>query len=376
MSFVLTDVQEAIQKTAQKLARDKMPVGHLRALRDARDPVGFSRERWREMAELGLAGMTIAEEYGGAGLGCAELGLVFEELGRTLAPSPLMSTLVLGAGAIALGGAEPLRRAELPAVCAGERLLAFAHEEGTRHARHRVATRAERTAGGWRLDGDKVLVLDGQVADAFVVVARSDGAVDAREGLALFLVPAGARGLAVTRSWLVDSRGAARLRLDGVEVPEANALAGGAALLDRLLDRATALLSAEMLGGVEAVFAQTLAYLKTRKQFGVLIGSFQALKHRAAQLFCERELLRSVVMEALRAVDAERADAPLLVSAAKARACDTFLLAANEAIQMHGGIGVTDELDLGFYLKRARVAELTFGDAAHHRDRFARLQGY
>jgi acyl-CoA dehydrogenase len=212
-----------------------------------------------------------------------------------------------------------------------------------------------------------------------VVVARTSGDEADREGLTLFVLPASAPGVSSTRTPLVDSRGAARIRLEGVSAAPADvigAIGRGADVLDPLLDRAAAGLAAEMLGSTQEVFDRTVAYLKERRQFGVPIGSFQALQHRAAWLLCEIELTRSVVGEALRALDEGRPDAPLLASAAKARASDTFLLAAAEAVQMYGGAGVTDELDIGFFLKRARTTEALLGTAAYHRDRFARLSGY
>ncbi len=378
MPFVLTPDQESIRDTARRFARERAPVAHLRRLRDARDATGFSRDLWREMAAMGFAGLTLPPEQGGAGLGFAELGLVAEELGRTLCPTPLLSTVVLGAGAVALGGAAHADEV-LPAVAAGERILALAHDEGTRHARYGARTAAEQAPGGFRISGEKAFVLDGHAADAFVVVARTSGSPGDRDGLTLFLVPASAPGVTATRTFLVDSRGAARVRFDGVHAPDADVIGEvdrGADILDRVLDRATIALSAEMLGGLVEAFERTIGYLKERRQFGVPIGSFQALKHRAAQMFCEVELCRSVVMDALRALDESRPDVPLTACAAKARATDAFLLVTAEAVQMHGGVGVTDELDIGLFLKRARAADATFGGAAYQRGRFASLSGY
>lgn len=382
MSLVLTEEQESIRRLARSFVQERMPLSHFRAMRDKQDAVGFSREVWKEMAGLGLAAVAVPETWGGGGLGFAELGLVLEECGRSLAPTPLVSTLVLGANALLLGASDAQKRATLPGMCAGDQVVSLAHDEGTRHARYRsatIATLASSAVGGWRLSGEKTMVLDGHVADAFVVVARTRGAESDREGLTLFLVPRWTQGVTVTRLSLVDSRNAARVRFDGVPVREEDVIGvvdRGADVLDPLLDRAAACLAAEMLGGAQEAFDQTIAYLKTRKQFGVPIGSFQALKHRAAQLFAELELSRSIVLAALRALDEGIHDAPKLASAAKARLNDTMLLVANEAIQMHGGIGVTDELDIGFFLKRARVAGMTFGDAPFHRDRFARALGY
>jgi alkylation response protein AidB-like acyl-CoA dehydrogenase len=379
MSFLLTEEQEAIRQTARGFAAEHMPVSHLRGLRDTADADGFSRVVWKQMAELGLAGITVAEKYGGAGLGFAELGLVLEECGRTLAPTPFLSTVVLGAGALELGGCERLRAEKLPAICSGDHLVAMAFEEGDRFDPYRIATRATRSGDKYVINGAKTFVFDGQVADTLIVVARLAGDPGDRNGLVVFALAAGRRGVTIERHGSVDSRSVARVVLNDVKVDEAAVLGapgGGAALLDRLTDRAAVALSAEMLGGAREAFDRTLAYLKERKQFGVLIGSFQALKHRAAQMFCELELSKSIVSEALRAVDSDSADVALLSAAAKARLSDTYTRVAAEAVQMHGGIGVTDEHDIGLYFKRAHVAAMAFGTAAYHRDRFAALSGF
>jgi len=377
MSFVLTEEQESIRRTAKSFVGERAPVAHFRALRDAADESGFSRALWKEMASLGLLGIAIPEAYGGAGLGFAELGLVLTECGRTLLPTPLVSTVLLGASALLLGGTPEQNRTTLPALCAGARIIAFAHDESSRFRPYAVTTKAEADGSGFRLSGEKNFVLDGHVADDFIVVARSSGAPDDRAGLTLLLVPASSPGITVTRTHMVDSRNAARIRFDAAPARVViGRLGAGADVLDGVLDRATVGLCAEMLGGIEETFERTVAYLKTRKQFGVPIGSFQALKHRAAHLFCEIELSKSIVLDALRAVDAERADLSAVVSVAKARVSDTYVAVTNEAVQMHGGVGVTDELDIGLFLKRARVAEMTFGTANYHRNRYATLHGY
>lgn len=371
--------RESIRTAARAFARERSPIAHLRALRDGRDPLGYSRDLWQEMAGLGFAGMVFPEAHGGGGLGFAELGIVLEELGRNLAPTPLGSTVLLGGSAVWVGGPEPLRAALLPAISAGNAVVALAHDEGVRHDPYAVATRAERDAGGFRLQGEKAFVVDGHGADSLVVVARTSGSPGQREGLTLFHVSGKVQGLSTRRLETVDSRNVARVRLDAVRVSERDIVGlpdRGADVLDVVFSRAAAALSAEMLGGLSEAFDRTIAYLKTRKQFGAYIGSFQALKHRASWMFCEVELTRSLVLEALRAIDDGRDDAPLLASAAKVRASDTYVLVTNEAVQMHGGVGVTDELDIGLYMKRARVAEQLLGAAAYHRDRFARLRGY
>ena len=379
MGFVLTEQQQLVRETAAQFVRERMPVSHFRKLRDERDPLGFSRAIWKEMAQLGLAGTIVPEVYGGAGLGHAELGLILEECGRHLAPTPLLSTVALGVNALLLAATEAQRAEILPGVCRGETLLAWAHDEGVRHSRYSIATRAQEVQGGFVLSGAKSFVVDGHAADWLIVTARSSGDRDGADGLSLFLVPATARGVERTRLSTVDQRGVARVLFQQVSV-ETSSLLGtigeASPLVDQILDRGAIALSAEMLGSTQEAFDRTIEYLKVRKQFGVPIGSFQALKHRAALMYCEVELSRSIAREALTAIDDKREDVDALACAAKARLTDTYLLVANEAIQMHGGIGVTDELDIGFFLKRARVCEMIFGDSAWHRDRYARLHGY
>ncbi|MFO0689772.1 MAG: acyl-CoA dehydrogenase family protein [Myxococcota bacterium] len=380
MQLVLTEEQELIASTARDFVAQSSPVSRFRALRDAGDPLGYSPRLYQEMGALGWLGIAFDEKQGGAGLGLAELTLVVEALGRGLAPEPIVGGLALGGFALALGGSPAPQSAWLPGVIEGRKVVALAHQEaGSRYALTRIGTRAEASGGGFRITGSKTQVLDGFGADAVIVPARTGGAGDERSGITLFLVEKNAPGLAVERMIRVDHRNAAQLRLDGVACgPEAivGTLGEGAALLEAVVDRATVVLAAEMLGGMSEVFERTLDYLRTRVQFGVPIGSFQALQHRAARVFMEIELARSSVMAAARAVDGGLAEATKLVSLAKARCSGAYLLAANEAVQMFGGVGMTDEYDVGFHLKRARAAELTFGDAAFHRRRWAALGGY
>jgi len=379
MALVLDSDTALIRDTAFDFFEKRAPVSALRKLRDDKDALGFSLPLWRQMAELGWAGFLVPEAYGGADFGCLGLGQVMEAAGRTLAASPLFATALIGASALALAGSEPQKAAHLPALVKGERLLALALEEGAHHAPLAVAATARQSGGVFRLDGEKRFVLDGHVADLLILAARTSGAPGERAGLTLFLLPGDAKGLTRTRTVMVDSRNAARLALDGVELG-ADAVLGrvddGADVLDPVLDRARAGLAAEMLGSAAAAFERTVQYLKDRKQFGVPIGSFQALKHRAAAMFCEIELARSAVTAALAALDAGTKDAAALSSLAKAKAGDAFFLVSNEGVQMHGGIGMTDEHEIGFFLKRARAAGAAFGDSAFHRDRYASLMGY
>jgi len=381
MAMILTEEHEMLQKTVREFVQEHAPVAHLRELRDLADETGFSRKRWKEMAELGWTGITLPETYGGSGLGYAELGIVLEECGRTLMPAPFLSTVVLGSDALILGATEDQQQRLLPGVCAGDLVLALAFQESGRFSPYRTETTAEKTSDGYRLTGQKLFVLDGHVADQLIVVARTSGETGDRDGLSLFIVDPASAGVEITRTTMVDSHNAARIRLDGARVgTTADTLIGelgrGADLLDRLFDRAAIAVSAELLGCASEAYERTVEYLKTREQFGVKIGTFQALKHRAAEMFCELELSRSIVTDALRAIDEEREELPTWASTAKARLSDTAGLVTREAIQMHGGIGMTDEEEIGFFLKRARTLELFLGDASHHRDRFATLQGF
>jgi alkylation response protein AidB-like acyl-CoA dehydrogenase len=379
MALVLSSEARLVHDQAEEFFRERSPVRALRQLRDSSDPDCFSRPLWREMAGLGWPGFLVPEAHGGSEFGLLGLCLVLEAAGRTLAATPLLATALIGASALMLGGNEAQRREHLPALAAGERLFALAIEEGAHHAPTRVATRAERTDTGWRLSGEKRFVPDGGIADMLIVTARTGGAVGDADGISLFLVPVTAPGITVSRRLMVDSRNVAAIRFESVELGEASLLGppgGGMAVLEPLLDRARVGLAAEMLGLAGEAFERTLQYLKDRRQFGVPIGSFQALKHRAALMFCELELLRSTVLGAVEALEAGAPEASRLASVAKAKACDAAWLIGNEAIQMHGGIGMTDEHEIGFFLKRARVAQQTFGDAAFHRDRYARLSDY
>jgi alkylation response protein AidB-like acyl-CoA dehydrogenase len=371
MTLILSQEAQMVRETALDFFRERSPVTALRKLRDSNDPVGFSRDLWRQMAELGWTGFLVPEDDGGSAFGMTGLAQVMEAAGRTLAASPLLSTALLGASLLSLAGSEDQKAAYLPPLLVGEHILALALEEGMRHAPDRITLRAERDGSGYRLTGEKTFVLDGHIADTLIVAARTAA------GITLFLVPGDAA--ARTRLAMVDSRNAALIRLDNVAVGPESVLGppdGGAAVLEQALNRARAGLAAEMLGSANEAFDRTIQYLKDRKQFGVPIGSFQALKHRAAQMFCEVEMTRSAVLAAASALDDGSSDAAVLVSLAKAKANETFYLCGNEGIQMHGGIGMTDEHEIGFFIKRSRVAQASFGDTAFCRDRYARLMGY
>jgi len=380
VQLVLSEDQELIAKTAGDFMAERSPVSRMRELRDSGKSPAFSRELWREMAELGWVGIPFPESVGGAAMGLAELVLVLEAAGRKLAPEPFLSSVLLGGEAVRLGGSEAQQERWLTGLCSGNLVLTLAHQEKyTRYDLHRITTRADAVDAGWRLSGQKTQVLDADAADALIVAARTSEGDGDREGITLFLVEAGSPGLSVERQIRLDSRGAGLVTLDGVELSRDAVIGeidGGSELLETVVDRATVGLCAEMLGGMSEAFELTLDYMKEREQFDQKIGSFQALAHRAARIFIEVELSRSTVMAAARALDQGSDDGKKLVSLAKARCSDAYMLAGNEGVQIFGGVGMTDEYDIGLYLKRARASELSFGDAAYHRSRWARLSGY
>jgi len=379
MALVLNEEQLMLKESAAGLLAEKAGVAQLRALRDADDELGFNREVWGEIAAMGWPGIAVPEAYGGLGYGYTGLGLVLEQAGRHLSPTPLQASVLVGATAVNELATEAQKQTLLPALAAGELLVSLALQEGAQHAPEQTAMAAVADGDGYSLTGSKLLVLDALAADHFVVIARTAGSAGDSHGLTAFLVSAKAGGLSVERRSLVDSRGVGALHFDGVKVT-ADALMGepGEAWsgLCRTLDIANIGLASELLGLATQAFELTVAYLKERKQFGKVIGSFQGLQHRAAELFAELELARSIVLQALQAIDADDPELPKLASAAKAKLCEVAQLATNEGIQMHGGVGMTDEYDIGLYIKRARVAQHCFGDYNYHLDRFARLSGF
>jgi alkylation response protein AidB-like acyl-CoA dehydrogenase len=376
---VLTEEQSMLRDAARTWTREKSPVSAFRKMRDSGAPLGYDPAAFAEMAEMGWTGVIIPEEYGGSAFGYLGLGLILEETGRTLTASPILSTALASASAIILGGTDAQKEAWLPKIASGELVATLAVDEGPHHKPAHVALTAAKSETGYTLSGTKTFVLEGMAAGLFVVSARTAGAAGEAAGISLFLVPADVKGISRKALKLADSRGAAIVTFEDVDVG-ADALlgaeGGGFELLEKTLDRARAGLCAEMLGSAVQAFETTLDYLKTRVQFGQVIGSFQALQHRAAKMFTDLELARSCVEAALTAIDNDSPEVPELVSLAKAKVGDTLHLVSNEMVQMHGGIGMTDAHDAGLYLKRARAAEATFGGQAYHRDRYARLQGF
>lgn len=383
LDLLPSDEERLLAQTARQFFTDRSPAGRVRALRA--DDTGFDPALWRQIAELGWAGLALPEDHGGEGMGFTALCAVFEEAGRALCPEPLHATLTAGL-LLARCGDELSRSAWLPQMAAGQTVVSLAHlERGARYNRTYVHTVAEPTSGGFRVHGGKVQVDAGPAATAFIVTARTGESDDARRGLSAFVVPADARGVDVIAQQRIDGRSMALVALQDVRVGK-SALLGTlhkiADDLDHVLDLATIALAAEMLGGARAALQLTLAHLKSRVQFGVVLGAFQALQHRVARVFAQTELAASAVRAAAATADAAtddeegRAAVARMASLAKALSEEAYLLAAKEGVQLHGGVGVTDEYDIGLYLKRAQACAATLGDQAWHTDRWATLSGY
>ena len=379
MPLVLNDEQTMLRDNARGFLSKNAGIAHLRQLRDSRDETGFSRKLWKDFVEMGWAGILIPQNYGGLGLGHVEAGVVMEELGRTLTPSPFLSTALVAASAIAHAGNEKQKSTYLPKIAAGELIATLAIDEGTKHRPEKIATTATRASSGYALKGAKTFVVDGHVSDLLIVAARTSAAAGDTKDPTLFLVDSNSKGVNAERTPMVDTHNSARITFDNVAVP-ADAVLGKIdeawEALEGTLNVGRAAIASELLGAGEEAFARTVGYLRERKQFGRLIGEFQALQHRAANLYCELELTRSVVLKALQTLDESFATAGASVSIAKAKAGSTATLAVQEAVQMHGGIGMTDEFDVGLFMKRVRVGQELFGDSNFHADRLARLHHY
>ena len=379
MALVLSEEQSMLRDSARSLIGDKAPVSHLRHLRDSKDATGFSRELWKTFAEMGFSGLLVPEEFGGSGLGCVEAGVVMEEIGRNLMPSPFLSTAVLACSALSRGGSSAQKSEHLPKISDGSLLAALAIDEGAKHRPLQTRLQAVRSGNGFRLNGAKAFVVDGHTADLLIVAGRTAGAAGERDGLTLFLVDANSKGIETERTTMVDSHNAARIKFDNVEV-NADSVLGevdqGFRLLEGVLNIGRGAVASELVGVSEEVFGRTVNYLKERKQFGKLIGEFQALQHRAAQVYIEIEITRAAVLKALQSLDGDFENAGAAVAVAKARAGSTATLAVQEGVQMHGGMGMTDQFDIGFFMKRARVGQELFGDSNFHADQLARMKSY
>lgn len=374
MALAFNEEQRALRDSVRSFARDQSPIEAFRALREQKEGTGFDDAVWQSMVELGLSGALFPEAYGGFEFGCTGLAGCMEELGRFLVASPLLASVLSGT-AILHAGNEGQKQTLLPQIISGEKLIALACDEGHHHNPASCNTTATREGNTFILNGNKTRIISGSAANLFVVSARLNNS----QNISLFLVDAAATGLRREAVTLVDAQRYTKLTFDNVCIPESHLLGEidkGLPALERALDCGRICIAAEMLGGMQEIFERTVQYLKERKQFGVLIGTFQALQHRAAHMYTEIEMCKSILMLALDALEKNADNAAQLVSAAKAKISDTYELISNEATQMHGGIGVTDELDVGLFLKRARVLAELLGSARFHYERYATLEGF
>ena len=379
MAMVINEEQQMLKESAQGFLAEFAPVSELRKLRDEGSATGYNADLWRQMVDMGWAAILVPEAYGGLDFGHVGMGQIIEQTGRTLTASPLFSTAIIGASLINLAASDAQKFELLTAIAGGELTTALAVDETIHHAPTQISMTAVKQGDSYRLNGEKRFVIDGHSADKLIVAVRTSGNLGDTTGISLLILDRNSAGVEVERTEMVDSRNAAIVRFSDVSVSADNLLGEegqGFSALSATLDIGNAYLAAEMLGIAQESFDRTLQYLKERKQFGVLIGSFQALQHRAAHWWSEVELCKSVVLKVLQSLDQGDPRSPAMASIAKAKLCEVVELATNEAIQMHGGIGMTDEYEIGFFIKRARPAASLYGDYNYHGDRFALLNGY
>ena len=379
MGLVLNEDESLLQDAAEGFFADKAPIKELRNLRDNRDEIGFSQALWKEMAEMGFTGVLVEEEYGGVDMGFMASGIIAEQMGRNLSASPFLSTSILAATAIREGGSDDQKSNWLPKIASGDAIIALALDERAKHNPDNITTTAERSGNGFRLNGSKAMVVDGHVADAFIVAAKTGSQEDGTEVTSLFLVDPNTKGISTERTIMLDSRNSARVDFNEVEI-SGDALIGniddGEHILRKVLNAGRAAVSAELLGAGSQAFESTVAYIKERKQFGKIIGEFQALQHRASHLYSEIENARSAVMAALTALDKNDDNSEGICAMTKAKLGSVAKLASQEGVQMHGGVGMTDEYDIGLFMKRIRVLQELFGDASYHMNKVALSNEY
>ena len=378
MSLVLNEEQVFLKDSAKKFASEKTPTTHFREVRDSEIDNCYDDKIWQEMVSLGWTGILVPEEFGGSNFGVAGISSILEELGRTLTPSPLFSTAVVGVSLIKYAS-DDVKKDILTKVVQDGLRLCFAIEESNHHDPVKISCEAKKDGSNFIISGEKSFVIDGGFADKVIVACRTSGEEGAKDGLSLFVLDSDSKGLTISPTKMVDSRNAANMKFENVKV-SSDMLIGkeddAYEIIESVLDISRAAISAEMLGSALQAYEITLDYLKEREQFGSKIGSFQALQHRAAIMFSELELCKSCVIESITSFDEGGNDSDRLASLSKAKVGEVFHLISNESVQMHGGIGVTDEYDIGLYLKRARVAEQIFGDSNFHKNRYAELTGY
>ncbi len=379
MALFYDDDQSMLADSAsQFMAEEGSIKKQLRHWRDRDCKDGFGHELWKQFGEMGFTGILVSEEDGGLGMGNVEAGIVLEEIGRNLTPSPFLTSSILAATALGQGNND-LRGRYLPGLISGEHVFAVAIDEGAKHRPERIKTKAEKSGNGFKLNGQKDFVIHGVSADMMIVAARTSGSDDDNDGITLFAVPKDVSGLSQDAVRLVDSSMATHAKFDNVELDGDAVIGevdGGREVLNKMLNAGRVGAAAESVGVSAGSMDMTVDYLKQRKQFGKLIGEFQALQHRAAHLYSEVEIARAAVIKAQQLLDAGAESAELMVSVAKAKAGTTSNLSVREGVQMHGGIGMTDEYDIGLYMKRDRALAEFLGDANYHTERVAQLSGY
>ena len=375
MDFNFSSEQEQLRDTVNRLIEREYEFNKQRHA-IIHSAAGYSEKVWASMAEIGVLGIGIDEAHGGFGGNAIDTMIVMEALGRSLIVEPYLATVVLGANLIQLAGSDAQKSSLLPQIVAGNLKLAFAYSEtGTRYDLKRIATVARKEGAGYVLNGEKIIVLHGNIADKIIVSVATAGALHDGQGMALFLVDAKTSGLNIIGYRTIDNQRAANLHFDNVRV-SADAMLGSSednlAIVEQVMDIATTALIAESVGAMEALQKSTLEYLKTRRQFGVPIGKFQALQHRMVDMLMYVEQSRSMAyLAAVKVQSNDVAERQRVVSAAKNAIGRYGRLIAQEAVQMHGGMGITDELSASHYFRRLTAIDATFGDADHHLSRFA-----
>jgi len=374
MALIINEEQQMLKTSTKEFLDLKSPLSSLRVLRD-HSYTTHDKDLWMEMVEMGWTALTIPEEYNGLNFGYVGLGQVLEEMGRKLTLSPIISTVLMSSTLTSLSKNKILKTKLFQEIMNGSKLVSIAHEEGIQHNPNTINSLLSKQGEGYVLNGKKNFVIDGSISDYLIVSSKDES----DSNTMLVLVDSKSDGITYNNKVHMDSRTYSDISFSNVKVDKSNLLSeenDGDSILEKTFDIARVGLAAEMLGSVQEAFEMTMSYLKEREQFGVKIGSFQALQHRSALMFGEIELCKSIVLKALQAIDSNDSNLPKLASLAKAKLGMTFKLVSNEAIQMHGGIGVTDDADIGFFLKRARVIQRILGDSNYHLDRLAKINNY
>ena len=374
MALIINEEQQMLKTSTKEFLDLKSPLSSLRDLRDNSYKT-HDKDLWMEIVEMGWTALIIPEKYNGLNFGYVGLGQVLEEMGRKLTLSPIVSTVLLSSTLISLSKNEILKAKLFQEIMNGTKLVSVAHEEGVHHNPNMLNSLLSKKGEGYVLNGNKNFVIDGSVSD-YIIVSSKD---ESGSKTMLVLLDSKSDGISFNNKVHMDSRTYSDISFNNVKVEESSLLSqgnDGNSILEKTFDITRVGLAAEMLGSIQEAFEMTMSYLKEREQFGVKIGSFQALQHRAAIMFGEIELCKSIVLKSLQAIDSDDSNLPKLASLAKAKLGMTFKLVSNEAVQMHGGIGVTDDADVGFFLKRARVIQRTLGDSNYHLDRLAKMNNY